>query len=142
MADGAARRRASFNSYDEAFTNFAAKPPLNQLHPDALRAYVTGGFAPQADGTVSLRCRPATEAAVFRGAADSGAWDVLPMLDLPVAIVAGRDEEFGPVQFAPIAVDLLSRGTLIERRHLGHFGPLENPTTMAQDVGSWVEANP
>ena len=86
MADGAPRRRrASFGSYEEAVANFAAKPPLNQLHPDALEAYVRGGFAQRADGRVTLRCAPATEAAVFRGAADSGAWDVLPQLGHVVA---------------------------------------------------------
>ena len=142
MADAAARRRVSFDSYDQAFTNYASKPPLNQLHPDALRAYVEGGFSLEADGSVKLRCAPESEANVYRGAGDSGAWDVLAELDLPIAIVAGRHGEgFGPVHFAPAVVEALSRGTLIERRHLGHFGPLEDPTSMAADVRAWVEAN-
>jgi pimeloyl-ACP methyl ester carboxylesterase len=141
LADGAARRRASFASFDEALANFSSKPPLDALHPDALAAYVTGGFAPRADGTVTLRCTPATEAAVFRGAADSRAWDVLPGLDAPVAIVAGRDDGFGPVAFAVPIVDRLRRGTLVERRHLGHFGPLEDLSGAARDIASWVGAN-
>ena len=45
-------------------------PRSDQLHPDALRAYVDGGFSSSADGTVVLRCRPSTEAEVFRHAAD------------------------------------------------------------------------
>lgn len=138
MADGAARRRASFASFDEALANFSGKPPLDALHPDALAAYVTGGFASQADGTVTLRCTPATEAAVFRGAAVSGAWDVLPGLDLPITIVAGRDDGLGPVAFAVPIVDRLRRGTLVERRHLGHFGPLEDLSGAARDIASWV----
>jgi pimeloyl-ACP methyl ester carboxylesterase len=141
LADGAARRRASFASYDEALANFSSKPPLDALHPDALAAYVTGGFAPQADGTVALRCTPATEAAVFRCAAGSGAWDVLPGLDLPIAIVAGRDDGLGPVAFAVPVVDRLRHGTLVERRHLGHFGPLEDLSGAARDIVSWVRAN-
>ena len=141
LADGAARRRASFASLDEAGANYASKPPLDALHPDALAAYVTGGFAPQADGTVTLRCTPAAEAAVFRGAADSGAWDTLPDLDLPVAIVAGRDDGLGPVAFAVPIVARLRRGTLVERRHLGHFGPLQDLSGTAADIASWVGAN-
>jgi hypothetical protein len=35
----------------------------------------------------------------------------------------------------------LPRGTLIERRHLGHFGPLEDPPGMARDIAAWVEVN-
>jgi len=142
MADAAARRRASFASFDEAVSNYAAKPPLNQLHPDALAAYVRGGFAPRAEGGVTLRCTPAAEAAVFRGAGNSGAWAALEGLDIPVAIAVGRSEEHGPVAFASPALEHLRHGTLLERRHLGHFGPLEDPTGLARDVEAWVTALP
>jgi hypothetical protein len=83
MADAALRRRATFASYDEALANFARKAPLNELHPDALAAYVTGGFAPGADGSVTLRCSPATEAEVFRGAGNNEAFAALSEIDLP-----------------------------------------------------------
>ena len=142
LADGAARRRRTFESYDAAFDNFASKPPLDQLHPDALREYVGGGFAPQADGTVTLRCRPEAEAATFSMAGTSGAFDELPSLDLPVAVVAGREEDFGPANFAADAAKVLPRGELVERRHLGHFGPLEDPGGMAADLAAWVAAHP
>jgi pimeloyl-ACP methyl ester carboxylesterase len=138
MAEAAARRRASFASVAEAVANYAAKPPLNQLHPDALSVYVRGGFAPTVDGRITLRCTPATEAAVFEGAGESGAWDALPALDLPVAIAVGRSEEYGPVAFASPALAHLRRGTLIERRGLGHFGPLEDPSGTARDITEWV----
>jgi len=141
MADAALRRRASFASYDEARANYARKAPLNELHPDALAAYVEGGFAPQADGSVTLRCSPATEAAVFRGAGNNEAFAALSLLDVPVALVAGRPDEFGPVTFVPANLAQLRRGTLVERRHLGHFGPLEDPPGMAEDIAAWVEAN-
>jgi len=141
MAEGAERRRASFPSYDDAIFNYASKPPLNELHPAALRAYVMGGFDSQSDGTVRLRCSPATEAAVFRGAADSGAWEAWATLIEPAAIVAGRPEPFGPVNFIPEIITSLAGAVLVERRHLGHFGPLEDPISMARDAGDWVEAN-
>jgi pimeloyl-ACP methyl ester carboxylesterase len=142
LAAGAARRRPTFGSFDEAVENYASKPPLNQLHPDALEEYVHGGFALQADGSVRLRCDPATEAAVFGFAVDSGAWRVLPDLDLPVAVVAGRPDEFGPARFAPQAVEAIPGARLVPRPHLGHFGPLEDPDNMAADVGAWLEALP
>jgi pimeloyl-ACP methyl ester carboxylesterase len=138
MAAGAIRRRTTFSSYDEAIDHYASKPPLNQLHPDALRAYVSGGFAPQPDGTITLRCRPDTEAAVFLGAHDNGAWETLPTLPLPVAVVAGRSDEFGPASFAPLAAAELPFAELLERPGLGHFGPLEDPTSMAHDVAQWA----
>jgi pimeloyl-ACP methyl ester carboxylesterase len=141
MADAALRRRATFPSYDEALANFARKAPMNELHPDSLAAYVRGGFAPGADGSVTLRCSPATEAEVFRGAGNNEAFAALSELDLPVALVAGRPDEYGPVTFVAANFAQLRRGTLIERGHLGHFGPLEDPSGMADDIAAWVEAN-
>ena len=141
MADGALRRRATFASHDEALANFARKAPLNELHPDALAAYVRGGFAPEADGSVTLRCSPATEAEVFRGAGNNEAFAALSVLNLPVALIAGRPDEYGPVTFVAANLAQLPRGTLIERRHLGHFGPLEDPSGMARDIAAWVEGN-
>jgi pimeloyl-ACP methyl ester carboxylesterase len=140
MADAAARRRSSFASYDEALAHYAAKPPLDQLHRDALRAYVWGGFAQGPEGRVSLRCAPTVEASVFRGAGGVGVWDASAKLDLPVAVVAGRSQPMSPVVYVPQALTQLSGGTLVERRDLGHFGPLEDPAGTARDIAAWVDA--
>jgi len=141
MATTAARRRATFASAEEAYTNYASKPPLAELAPEALAAYVEGGFAPGPDGAVTLRCRPETEAAVFNGAATSGAWDRLGDLTLPVAVVAGRPEPFGPVAFARPAVEAMRHATLVERPDLGHFGPLQRPAEAATDLAQWIDSN-
>jgi pimeloyl-ACP methyl ester carboxylesterase len=140
MAEGAERRRASFDSFEDAVSHYASKPPLNQLHPAALRAYVMGGFASQADGSVRLRCAPATEAAVFRGAGEGGVWDMFSRLKQPIAVVAGRSESVGPSAFVPALVRAQPGAVLVERPELGHFGPLEDPSAMARDLESWVES--
>jgi pimeloyl-ACP methyl ester carboxylesterase len=140
MADGAQRRRASFDSYHDAVSHYSSKFPLNELHPDALRAYVMGGFAQQSDGSVRLRCAPATEAAVFRGAGESGVWDVFSRLEQSIAIVAGRPEAIGPSAFVPEIVRAQPGATLVEYPEYGHFGPLEAPAAMARDLESWVES--
>jgi pimeloyl-ACP methyl ester carboxylesterase len=137
MADAALRRRSTFESIDAAVANYASKPPLNQLRADALRDYVEGGFAPTADG-VALRCRPEWEAATFSMARDSGAWDVLADLDLPVTVAVGRDEPFSPAAFSPAIVSALPHGRLAEYRDLGHFGPLEDPARLAGELATWA----
>jgi pimeloyl-ACP methyl ester carboxylesterase len=142
MSEAAARRRDRFDSLDRAYENYRSKSPLDQLHPDALRAYVDGGFSSSLDGSVSLRCRPSTEAEVFRQAAASGAWGGIAAIEIPVAVVAGRLDEVGPGAFASATADALPRGTLVERPLLGHFGPLEDPVAMADHVCTWVEAHP
>jgi pimeloyl-ACP methyl ester carboxylesterase len=139
MADGAIRRRSTFASMEQAYENFASKEPLRQLAPAALRDYVEGGFEVEVDGSVTLRCAPEIEAEVFRQARGGGAWAVIPQLALPVTVVAGRMEPYGPVAFAPAVAAALPRGRLIERPDLGHFGPLEDPRSMAGDLATWVQ---
>lgn len=140
MADAARRRRPTFESFDAAIANYASKPPLDQLHPDALRAYVEGGFAEQPDGTVTLRCRPEWEAATFSMAATSGAWDALPRVEVPVTVVVGEPTPFGPANFAPAIAEALPQGRLSEHRELGHFGPLQEPGKMAAELEEWLDS--
>jgi pimeloyl-ACP methyl ester carboxylesterase len=139
MADAARRRRSSFSSFEAAFENFASKPPLNQLEHETLWQYVQGGFELQADGSVELRCRPETEAAIFASASSNHVWQLIEDVTQPTKVVAGREREFGPGLFAPTLVDALPRATLEACDDLGHFGPLEDPRMMASDVRRWLE---
>ena len=53
LAAGALRRRESFGSREEALANFSCKAPFDQLHPEALAAYVDNGFEPVRTGSGS-----------------------------------------------------------------------------------------
>ena len=136
LADGAARRRARFDSLDAAIANYASKPPLDALRADALRAYVEGGFAVEPGGEAVLRCRPEWEAATFRMARHSGAWDALGQLDIPVVVAVGAEEPFTPSAFADAIVTDARHGRLSRHPELGHFGPLEDPDTIAEEVAA------
>jgi pimeloyl-ACP methyl ester carboxylesterase len=141
MSEAAARRRPVFESLDAAFDNYASKPPLDDLHPDALRGYVEDGFEPVPDaegGGVRLRCRPEWEAATFRMTGGSPAWDALPDLDVPVTVAMGAEAPAGPAAFAPAVADRLPHGRLDRYPELGHFGPLQDPAGLAKRVAEWV----
>jgi pimeloyl-ACP methyl ester carboxylesterase len=58
LAMGARKRRSAFASYEAAFANYAAKPPMNVFTPASLEAYVRFGFAEGDDGQVHLKCTP------------------------------------------------------------------------------------
>jgi pimeloyl-ACP methyl ester carboxylesterase len=138
MADGAERRRDTFSSAEEAFANYAAKPPFAVLDPEALAGYVEGGFAPSPEG-ITLRCRPAWEAAIYRTAAGNGVWDVLESVTAPVAVAAGHGEgTFSPANFAGPTAERLPAGVLEPHPDLGHFGPLQDPPVMARAVRAWL----
>jgi pimeloyl-ACP methyl ester carboxylesterase len=132
LAAGAARRRATFPSFDAAYDNFAGKPPLDRLDPDALRAYVRHGFRAQPDGTVALKCRPEIEAATYSMGARHGAFERLGEVRCPVTVARGaHDEGFSPANVAAEVAAALPHGRLEDHPDLGHFGPLEDPAAIA-----------
>jgi len=141
LADGALRRRASFPSAAEALANFAAKPPFSTLRADALHAYVRHGFVAGEDGAVHLACRPEDESAIYRGGGAHGAFDALGEVRCPVVVACGQDP-FGPATFASAVADALPQGRLEAHRHMGHFGPLEAPTVLAEAIQAFAASLP
>jgi pimeloyl-ACP methyl ester carboxylesterase len=134
LAAGAAKRRDTFPSAEEAYENFRSKPPMSALAPDALRAYVEGGFERRPDGSVTLRCRPESEAAVYRRAVEGDRFPRLAEVACPVVVAAGgRSDAITPVR-ARAQVDALPAGRLRVFDDLGHFGPLEDPAAVAASV--------
>lgn len=145
MEQAALRRRSSFASREEAFANFAGKPPLSDLSPECLAAYVTYGFHPEAPGAQQagegdagagfvLACRPEDEAAGYRMGSRHSAWDHLGEVACPVVVLRGREDDPTPATLAPLIAAALPAGRVEAHDELGHFGPLERPEAMARSV--------
>ena len=140
LAEGARRRRPTFPSTEEAFANFAAKPPMMLLAPEALAAYVTYGFEPQDDGSVTLRCRPEVEAANYEMGARHDGFAHLAEVACPVTVLRGSDRMPGPAGFAKDVADALPAGVLEVHEELFHFGPLEAPADMATSATRFLKS--
>ncbi|MBI4932706.1 MAG: alpha/beta hydrolase [Actinobacteria bacterium] len=136
MVIGARRRRATFPSHQAAIDNFAAKPPLMGFTPEALRAYVVHGFAPDDDG-VHLKCRPDTEAATFATGHLHDTWEVLPDIQTEVLVVAGRIDEMQPSKVAAGVAERLPHGTYLQIEQLDHFGPMVRPLLVADLIAEY-----
>jgi len=138
MAAGSRRRRDTFPSKADALVRYASRPPLNILRADALWAYVEHGFAEQEDGTVRLKCAPESEARTFESDTKPTA-DRLTGVDVPTMVGIGQPEDGpNPAMFGPAVVEAVPGARLLEYRHLGHFGPLQDPDTVADDVVDWA----
>jgi pimeloyl-ACP methyl ester carboxylesterase len=134
LSEGALRRREVFGSRDEAFANFASKPPFSALHPAALRAYVDHGFADTEDGQVRLKCRPVDEAQMYRMGSAHPAFSRFPEVKCPVVVACGETSTaFGPALIELQAARLPHARTEV-LPGLGHFGPLEDPAAVAASV--------
>lgn len=133
LSAGARRRRDTFDSLDHAFENYASKPPFSTLHPDALRVYVEHGFSLGEDGSVTLKCRPDQEAEVYAHGSAHQAFHALDRVRCPVTIALGIEESVPAIFGRPIA-DGLPLGTVASFPDLAHFGPLEDPATIATSI--------
>lgn len=142
LAAGARRRRDRFDSAEEAFANFASKPPFSVLDPAALAAYVEHGFQTLEDGSVQLRCQPEVEARTYEMGHRHDAFAHLDEVRCEVRVLCGSDEVPGPASIAPMIADGLPEGRLESHPELGHFGPLEDPRSMAESIRSAVTGAP
>lgn len=134
LAVGARRRREVFPSRNAAYENYAGKRPLAVLDPAALRAYVDQGFEDLPDGTVRLKCRGESEARTFEMSTEHGAYARLGEVGCPVTVACGEDTDtFGPATIALQASQLV-RGRTEVFPGLGHFGPLQDPATVAAAI--------
>lgn len=130
---GARKRRAVFPSFEAALDNFASKPPLASFHPVAREAYVRHGFKPCPDG-VELKCLPEHEARTYETGGTSGAWDDLPSISTPTWVVSGALAPFQPSSFAIRVAERIPGSVYVQYDEMGHFGPLEEPDTIAELV--------
>jgi len=133
LADITRRRRRMFSDFDAALANFAAKPPLNSLHPESLAAYVHHGFAQRSD-CVELKCDPEFEAQTYEMGAFHDTWQRLGELHTPTWVMAGASAEMSPAAIAPRVAERIPGCTFVEWRELGHFGPLDAPERFAAFV--------
>jgi pimeloyl-ACP methyl ester carboxylesterase len=135
LSAGARRRREGFSSRDEALANFSTKAPFDQLHPEALAAYVDNGFGP-GPGGIRLRCRREDEAEVYAHALAHDAYAHLHEIGCPVTVACGAETDaIGPDALERFA-RRLPRSEVVVFPGLGHFGPLADPDTVARSVGS------
>lgn len=145
MAAGAVRRREVFASRAEALARYAVRPPLGNLRADCLAAYVEAGFEDLADNKVRLRCRAASEAATF-AAEEVVTVDRIAEVRAKVTVAVGgrtaRPDGSGPAALGAGIVAALPDAVLRRYPALGHFGPLQDPDTIAEDVAEVLGAAP
>lgn len=133
MAEGARRRQPSFPSKEAALWRYAARPPLNELSAASLLAYVDHGFATNPDGTVALKCTPEYEARTFEGSATITSASV-EKARLPTLFATGGEPGSPLAAMAPPVVAALTHGQLSVHPYLGHFGPLQGPVAIGEEI--------
>lgn len=129
MAAQARRRREVFPSRNEAFERFSASPSFARCQPDALWSYVNYGFGDLEDGTVRLKCRAETEAAVFDHYRN-GLFERLSTVLAPTMVIASGDEGRAAT-VAPLVAEYIPGAHLNMLEDNTHMAPLESPFALA-----------
>ena len=138
MGIAARRRRAEFDSRADVLYRYAGRPPFNQVRAGFLAGYVDNGFAEQPDGRVRLKCLPEVEAQIFENGRQIEL-SAVQHLTTPIAVAVGHDEPGpNPARLGPPLAGALVGGTLVRYDHIGHFGPLQDPWTIAHDLANHV----
>ena len=122
MAAAALRRKVVWPSREAMIHSYGTRPPLDQLAPEALAAYIDWGTVDRFDGQVQLACPPPVEAAIFSGrpalAGVNAAWEHLPELTASVALLAGATSSIPVTRFEAAAA---AAGVPLEIVTGGHF---------------------
>ncbi len=140
LAESARRRRAVWDSPEDALAAYGSKPPLDVLDRDALHAYVEYGLRPRDDGTFELKCRPDDEAAVYSMGMAHGAWRRLGEVQCPTVIACGElTDAIGP-KLAGMITARIPRGRLEVVPGLGHFGPMQDPDAIVASMLAFAAA--
>ena len=131
LVEGARRRRKTFASREEAFANYASKPPMNVFDPRALNAYVDHGFRDLND-SITLKCSPEHEARNFEMGVDHDTSSQLKNLQVPTWVVSGAQQPAQPSGLAAQIANQIPNAKFIEWSDLGHFGPMQQPSRLAK----------
>ena len=127
LAVGARKRRNEWPSRDAAYDAYAAKPPLDVMTSESLRAYVDYGLRDRGDGVYELKCAPEIEARVYSMGPNHGGFALLPHVHVPVRVVCGEQSRDISPAFGERIAARLPDGSLEVMAGCGHFGPQQDP---------------
>lgn len=134
LAVGARRRREQFASRDEALARYRRKQPFSSFAPEALDAYVRHGFHDLPDGRVRLKCRGEDEARTYEHGFAHDLFRRLPAIACPVVVDCGAETDAFGIDLCDLYAARLPHGLAAAVSGLGHFGPMEAPTVIADRI--------
>jgi len=104
-----------------------------------LQFYIQYGMQKQAEGELTLRCDPRSEAALFMGGKSTNPWPLLKELTCPVLIVEGEKSTNKEFIDLKKAASRLKKGQYVSVRDAGHLIPMEKPEEIAKIIKDFAQ---
>lgn len=132
MVEGARRRRAVWESRDEARAKWSAKDMFAGWSPRVFELYLAHALADRPDGRVELRCPTEVEASVFQHAPELDAMSSAERVAAPTLVLWARRGNFPRAHFEALAARM--RDGHVRDADAGHLVPMEAPELVAAEA--------
>jgi pimeloyl-ACP methyl ester carboxylesterase len=139
-----ARRRNSFQSWEEMYDAFKKRSPYSLWRPKVLEDYCRYGLMPKPNATgFELACPPAIEASIYMGSTGTDIYSLARRIDVPVTVLRakGRDpnqpRDFTDFSASPTwegVAKSFPHGRDVPLPQLTHFIPMQEPELTAQYI--------
>jgi pimeloyl-ACP methyl ester carboxylesterase len=134
FAASARRRRAHFDSIEDARAHFEGRGQFAQFSPASMEAFLQGAFVGGEQGGIELACDPDDEARMYEAALSHNAWGRLAEVRCLARLSGGARSTAVPPQDLAQVVSRLPAGEMNVMPALSHFGPFEAPEEIAADI--------
>jgi len=133
LAKGAARRRSTFPSREDALGNYRAKATFRSWTDEWLRAYVDASFTAHEDGGVQLACSPQWESLTFQHT-ESSPWGRIKRLPIEVRVLAGTKGSTFPQSVHSRFRRRMPGAKIVSITNGSHFLPMESPNAVTDEL--------
>lgn len=124
IADGAAKRRSSFENAASAIDSYVGRGAFTTWEKQWIADYINGGTKDNLEGGIELTCTPAWESKTFRSSS-MDTWRYLKKIKIPCYVPCG---EFGSTFSDEARISLRKLGNnwiLDDFKDSSHFLPME-----------------
>jgi pimeloyl-ACP methyl ester carboxylesterase len=138
LAAGAARRRTSFPSFEQALENFSSKPPMASFAEDARRDYVDSCWRVSGEG-VELKCPREFESDTYAWAPCHDTYQRMPELLTPTLILEGDQSDVFERGYLKTFTSRSPSARFEIFPDAGHFAPMEEPARLGARIRDWLD---
>jgi pimeloyl-ACP methyl ester carboxylesterase len=137
LAEGARRRRNTFESVDDARDRLSSKPPMSRWDSAVFEAYLAHGLEASPDGSVSLKLPGPWEAHFYEYGGACDVFENLGNLKLPILLVTAEGSRHVR-ELVKLQHDQLPESAMVDLPGLHHFIPQEDPAGTARLLAAWL----
>lgn len=141
LAELTIKRREVFPSRQQAFENFARKPPIMSFSALSQRSYVDHCLRELPSGEVTLSCAKEDEAAIYNSMASTRTYSRLKEISVPTVISWGSNSDAFSGSYYKTIASALPSGNYEEIADVDHFGPMCVPAVFAERIKVGLKTN-